>query len=195
MVSWLPFYIIPRSIWDHCPISSGISNTILLNVCGGCQETGAFWTSALWDIVKYWKRCQISTSAQFSCYGVEFRFNQWTFIALTYLIVISWVFEKEMWKWQWFKSAFQNIWPCFKCDLANSFSGKRSSLNKRFLYLLCYMSCKLQYICNGWTDLTKISQCEEKTLEITNLESEWMPETPQPRYPFELASSSTCTSL
>ena len=75
MVSWLPFYIIPRSIWDHCPISSGISNTILLHVCGGCQETGAFWTSALWDIVKYWKRCQISTSAQFSCYGVEFRFK------------------------------------------------------------------------------------------------------------------------
>ena len=92
-----PFFIIPRSIWDHCPISSGISNTILLNVCGGCQETGAFWTSALWDIVKYWKRCQISTSVQSSCYGVEFRFkciadppiNLWFYYITIFLSITS----------------------------------------------------------------------------------------------------------
>ena len=69
------FYTIPRSIEDQCPISYGISNTILLNLCGGYQETVALWTSALRDIVKYWKRCQICISAQFSCYGVEFCFK------------------------------------------------------------------------------------------------------------------------
>ena len=74
-VNWLPFYIILRSICHHCPISSWISNTILLNVCGGCEEAVALWIFALTDIVSYRKRYQTSTSTQFSCYGVEFRFK------------------------------------------------------------------------------------------------------------------------
>ena len=75
MVNWHLFFIISRSIWYNCPISSCISNTILLNVCGGCQETSALWLFALRDIVLYRKRHQISTSAQFSCYRVKFRFK------------------------------------------------------------------------------------------------------------------------
>ena len=33
-----PVFIIPRSIWDHYPISSSISITICVNVYGGCEE-------------------------------------------------------------------------------------------------------------------------------------------------------------
>ena len=44
------FYSFPISIWDHCPVRSWFSKT-LLNVCAGCQE--------------------ISISAQFSCFGLS----------------------------------------------------------------------------------------------------------------------------
>ena len=39
MVCCLPLYIIPKCFF--------------VNVCGGCQETGAFVTSALKDVDKY----------------------------------------------------------------------------------------------------------------------------------------------
>ena len=45
------FYDISRSIWDHCPIRSKINKTISIDVRVGCQETGALWLFALWDIV------------------------------------------------------------------------------------------------------------------------------------------------
>ena len=70
MVSCLPFYIIPRSIWDRCPISWWNSNTLSWNVCGCCQEMGALGLFALWGIVSYRKRYQIG------CVGVEYRFKR-----------------------------------------------------------------------------------------------------------------------
>ena len=46
MVNWLSRYIISRSINQHLD-----QQYVLLNVYGGCQETGALWSFALLDIV------------------------------------------------------------------------------------------------------------------------------------------------
>ena len=74
MVSCLPFIIIPRSIWDHCPISSWINNNFF-ECMWMVSGSGFFVTSCT---LEYWlvpKRNQISLSAQFSCLWVEFCFN------------------------------------------------------------------------------------------------------------------------
>ena len=76
-MSYLPFYIIPRFIWDRCPISCWKSNTFSWNECGCCQEMGALGLFALWGIVSYWKRYQISLLAQIGCFGVEYRFKRY----------------------------------------------------------------------------------------------------------------------
>ena len=66
MVSCLPSYITPRSIWDRCPFSWYNSKIVLWMYVDVGRK---------WGIVKYRKRYEMRLSAQLSCGGIEYRFK------------------------------------------------------------------------------------------------------------------------
>ena len=73
-VSCVPFYIVPRSIWDICIISSWNGKTLFLNVCGCCQEMSESGCSHF-GILLVLRKVPNKLISQFRCFGAEFHFK------------------------------------------------------------------------------------------------------------------------